>query len=83
MGFCSGTQIFDDVADEILDKRWLMEENQRAVIKALVKALYAHDWDCESDSKYYDHPIVQSVLRELNPDADWDWEHHTPGGQGK
>ncbi len=68
MGFCSGTQIFDDVADEIIDQRWIPEAYQRSLIRALVRALQDHDWDCEGHSRYYDHPIMQSVLRELNPD---------------
>lgn len=74
MGFCSGTDIFDPIAGEILRADWILDENKRSLIKALVKALYSHDWDCEGDSYYYDHPIVQQVLRELNPDIDYDEE---------
>jgi len=81
MGFCSGTQIFDDVADEILDQRWLLEENKRWLLTVLMKSLYNHDWDCESDSRHYKHPIVQSVLRELNPDWYDDYEPEDEDGE--
>ncbi len=72
MGFCSGTDIFDPVAKAILDSGWMEPENQASLIRTLMKALYDHDWDCEGDSRYYDHPIVQKVMRELNPDIDYD-----------
>lgn len=67
MGFCSGTDIFDPVAENVLDSD-LSVERQAEIIRVLIVALYDHDWDCESDSRYYDHPLVRRILRELNPE---------------
>lgn len=71
MGWCSGTDVFDPVAEFVLGGDDT-DEKKFQLLKVLVKALYSRDWDCESDSAYYSHPIVQRVMRELNPDWDWD-----------
>ncbi len=67
MGFCSGTEIFDPVVAHILDAQ-LPETQATALIGALIEALWDHDWDCESDSAYWDHPLVRQVFRNLQPD---------------
>lgn len=67
MGWCSGTPIFDAVAENILDSE-LPIERQFDIMRTLTVAMYERDWDCEQDSPYYDHPVIQRVMRELNPD---------------
>lgn len=67
MGWCSGTPIFDAVAENVLDSD-LSVERQFVIMRVLAEIMLDQDWDCESDSAYYDHPIVQRVLRELNGD---------------
>lgn len=66
MGWCSATMIFDNVCDSLLaegDKKPTPEET----IRALAAALEHADWDCQMDSEYWSHPIVQKVMRELHP----------------
>ena len=57
MGWCSATLIFDNVCDGLLED----------TIRALAVALEDGDWDCQQDSAYWGHPIVQKVMRELHP----------------
>ena len=67
MGFCSGTEIFDDVARHIIDTDW-SEQQQSDVLIVLIVALDNHDWDCHQDSAYYDHPIIQKAMKAVHPD---------------
>lgn len=66
MGWCSGTEIFDDVVAA------LVEEGKRPpvekVIERLVAALENGDWDCQQDSAYWDHPVVRKVFLQVHPD---------------
>lgn len=62
MGWCSGTEVFDDIVAVIL-KENIEEESAILIISKLAKCLIDQDWDCECDSAYFDHPIVrQSFL---------------------
>lgn len=71
MGWCSATTIFDNVAKFILstDKP---DQEKVEVLTALVDVLEDNDYDCQQDSAYWDHPIVQRVYREMHPDWEWD-----------
>lgn len=68
MGWCSATRIFDAVAGELLNEE---PKDTKATLKELAMALEDGDWDCQCDSAYWDHPVVQEVMKELHPD--WDW----------
>lgn len=70
MGFCSGTDIFDPVVGYIL-KSDLSDEVKEELIWHLVDALYDHDWDCETDSRYWNDPIVRKVFKRF---PSWDDE---------
>lgn len=63
MGWCSGTEIFDAVVPAILGD----EIDKKKTLAALICALEDLDWDCQGDSSYYGHPLVQEVMRELHP----------------
>lgn len=64
MGWCSATVIFDDVVGALIGDTKL---SKKATIKKLAEALEDGDWDCQQDSAYWDHPIVQRVFKELHP----------------
>lgn len=65
MGWCSGTEVFDSVAAALLDEG--NEVDLHSVLKEVILALEYSDWDCQSDSSYYEHPVVQKVMKELHP----------------
>ena len=72
MGWCSATVIFDKVAAFVLAST-SSEEDQYQVLLTLADALEDNDWDCQSDSAYYNHPLVQRIMNELHPDwADYE-----------
>ena len=69
MGRCSATDVFDPVCEAILDEKILIVRPARLyLITKLIEALDNYDWDCHTDSRYYDHPLVQQALKELHPD---------------
>lgn len=64
MGWCSATIIFDQIAAALLDDKPM---DKRAALKALIEALEDGDWDCQQDSEYWEHPLVQEIMRERHP----------------
>ena len=85
MGWCSGTEVFDKVAGAVLNSK-LPEADQYDILYILAESLSDMDWDCQSESGYWDHPLVQKVFEDLYPewfDADdydnWINEDWHPG----
>jgi len=73
MGFCSGTDIFDPVAKELLSDGLSMSDKTRVhLLRVLFTALRNHDWDCQGDSYYWDHPLVQQAAREAGYYDGWE-----------
>lgn len=64
MGWCSATVIFDKIAKYVLEHDPDSEESYQLLL-ALASALFDMDWDCEEDSVYWDHPLVQRVMNAL------------------
>lgn len=67
MGWCSGTPIFDSVASYVISSD-LTELRKFEVLRTLADAMEDEDWDCQSDSQYWDNEIVQRVMLALHPD---------------
>jgi hypothetical protein len=67
MGWCSGTEIFDNICSELLTADGVKQVDVPELIHVLVLILQSHDWDCEQDSEYFDNPVVQKVMKELHP----------------
>ncbi len=65
MGWSSGTEVFDAVCSKLLDKKKIDPEE---VLRSLVKALEDRDWDCHSESSYFNHPVVRKIFEEEYPD---------------
>jgi hypothetical protein len=62
MGWCSGTDVFDGVMAALLDNKSVKE-----TIRTLILTLESMDWDCQMDSAYWEHSLVQEVFKELHP----------------
>ena len=76
MGWCSGTEIFDTVCDELLSSE---EVDKKEVLKSLIQIMWYHDWDCEYDSEYFGDEVVRECFIEL--DSRWEerfreWEEN-------
>lgn len=65
MGWCSATTIFDTVCDGLLSDE---PQDKKKIITELISALEDGDWDCQQDSDFWDHPLIQEIMKELHPD---------------
>ena len=65
MGWCSATSIFDSVCEGLLSEE---PKSKKEVLKELIVALEDADWDCQPDSEFWNHPMVQEVMHKLHPD---------------
>lgn len=64
MGWCSATIIFDKVVGSLLgESKRPIEE----VIENFIDILEENDWDCQTDSIYWDNPIIQKIMKERHP----------------
>lgn len=70
MGWCSGTDIFDSALDAVLD--YVPEDKVEAVVEAIARPLWENDWDCETDSKYWD--LLKPVYKRRRGWEDIDFE---------
>jgi len=61
MGCLSGTEIFDKTMKAVLKCTSRKTDVQR-IGKELKDALEDQDWDTQSESEYYDHPIIGSLF---------------------
>ena len=65
MGWGSAGDIFDQVADSLIETK-ASDETKHKVLGDLCGALQAEDWDTEYDSlvRYADDPVIVRVFRE-------------------
>ena len=63
MGWCSGTATFDVAMYVVLDESLSLKEK----VARLIKAWTDMDWDCESESAYWEHPLFREVWEEMYP----------------
>jgi hypothetical protein len=66
MGWCSGTSIFDAVAEFVL-KTDRPDDEKSEVLFVLADAMASEDWDCEDDSAYAGEPLVKAVFIRVWP----------------
>lgn len=64
MGWCSATEIFDDIAAALLEKGKKKPEPKDVLLR-LARKLEDMDWDCQYDSAYIKHPVVREIGKEL------------------
>jgi hypothetical protein len=70
MGWCSGTYVFDAICTALFDGEAI---DKKALLEHVINTLQAADWDCEMDSVYWDHPLVQEIFKERNPEWFEEW----------
>ena len=66
MGWCSGTVVFDSIIEALLDSK----VDKKETIKYLINVLEDMDWDCQTDSDYWEHPLIKECFIELGR-SDW------------
>ena len=66
MGWCSGTDIFDEIVGVVLPMNSLPILDKKTLIKSLIEILWSHDWDCEYDSEYTQDNFVRLCFEELD-----------------
>lgn len=66
MGWCTGTYVFDGVVKALLDESKTVSKEK--VISELIDTLEDNDWDCQGDSEFFEHPLIQKIFREKHPD---------------
>lgn len=64
MGWCSATEIFDNVVGSLIGDSIT---TKKQTIKNLIVALEGGDWDCQYDSAYIGHPLVRECFEEIHP----------------
>lgn len=72
MGWTNGTPMFDKVCAVIFELN-ISTFDKYKIIHTLADALMDGDWDTPEESDYWQHPIIRQVMKELMPDADWEW----------
>jgi len=72
MGWASGTEIFDSVCRLVVNNERMHIEDRRSIITNLIGSLENADWDTQSESRYFHHPIVKTIMINIHPK--WDWE---------
>lgn len=65
MGWASGVRLFDRIMDGLLSDEPV---DKKEIIKEIIDAFEEMDWDTQGGSAYFDHPLIQEVMRELHPD---------------
>lgn len=74
MGWCSATEIFDTVAKAVLPLTELHDYQKITILRKTIEVLADGDWDCESDSTYWTHPLVRQSFKSSKYYNDWDWD---------
>ena len=69
MGWCSGTIAFDAVCGILLSGEPI---DKKQFLAKFIHELEMEGWDCQTDSDYFRHPLVQEAFLEAHPDwAEW------------
>lgn len=68
MGWCSGTEVFDLVYKSYLDLSIVDTVKLVKMVEELIKILDENDWDCHSDSIYWNDAVVVQARHNINPE---------------
>lgn len=80
MGWCSATQIFDAAVDVALEFIPVGQpDTPNVLVKAVVERMYKQvewdDWDCQTDSKYWDDYLLH-IMHDMGEVDDEDYEYY-------
>jgi len=66
MGWCSGTRAFDASIEAAIDAG---VKGAKLIDFAVhvMGVLEDMDWDCHSESDYYDHPTIRLAFQQVHP----------------
>jgi hypothetical protein len=69
MGWASGGEIFDTVAQGLIDAK-ASDEIKTSVLDTLYEALTAEDWDTTNESyeQFKDDPAIRTLFHEKEPE---------------
>lgn len=77
MGWCSGTSIFDSMMEIVLE--YVPEDKQMEVAEKIAEPLWDGDWDCESDSEYWNSHLVHIMhKRGMLDDEEYEYYKKSP-----
>lgn len=64
MGWGRGTQIFDQVVEDLLEltTEYNISGEEIPALMNLYKVLSELDWDNECESDYWNHPVIGKIL---------------------
>lgn len=66
MGWGSGTELFDAVAESIINSPLTRKEKVKILV-TLIEAMEDKDWDCQQDSRYWNEPLVAASFKVVHP----------------
>jgi len=70
MGWCSGTEFFDDGLDTFL--KYVPEEKKFEVVREWYDSFRFSDWDCQGESHYYQDYIKHFEIQDDGLDMEYD-----------
>jgi hypothetical protein len=70
MGWCSGTEFFDDGLSTFL--QYVPEEKKFEVVREWYDSFAYSDWDCQGESSYYEDYVKHFEVQDNGLDLRWD-----------
>jgi len=70
MGWCSGTEFFDDGLSTFL--KYVPEDKKFEVVREWYETFRFSDWDCQGESHYYMDYIKHFEIQDNGIDPEWD-----------
>jgi hypothetical protein len=66
MGWCSATRLFDSIVSD-LKLTNIDDKHFHTVVWNLICELEDMDWDCQSESDFWEDEQVRGIFKEMNP----------------
>jgi hypothetical protein len=66
LGWCSGTRIFDTIVSDLRSQN-IPQDKFYHIVWNLICELEDMDWDCQSESDYWEDEEVRGIFKQMNP----------------